>query len=553
MYSGVNTFLTGRSLKIYEKKESWHNLFREQVTLRIDEEKFRPLFSSENGAANASIRVLIGMMILKEALGISDEKLFEDCRFNLLIRSALGLLNIDDSAPTNSTYYLLRKRIVEWEQKNNENLIEQCFKQTTLSQIKEFEVKGQKIRMDSKLLGSNIAWYSRYELVHEMLRNYFNYIASILDRLNLDSSDIQLLESIKGESGKKVSYRNTKNDLEPKMLEIGKLIYKIITQLPDDTSKEIENLRRIFKEQYEYKEEGALIITRPKSEISAESIQSPHDTECHYRNKDDNKIKGYSINVSETCDVESLNLVTAVQVEVASTADCSFLQSAIEATQEIVLQTIATVNTDGAYHSVDNQSYCESKNIDFIISAIQGKLPRYDLLLDAQGDLIVTDTQTDTIIPTIKITSRKDEGVPKWKIKNEKGKYRYFTQKEIDTCLLRKQIGERTTEELNVRNNLEASIFQLGYHYSNDKSRYRGLIKHKIWAHVRCLWINFVRIMNFIARNGSKYAQKVKNSLNFSLLLTNFVETRYFMSAVEIYVTNSPENQFLKNFEKRDF
>jgi hypothetical protein len=46
------------------------------------------------------------MMILKEADGLSDEKIFENCRFNLLYRSALGLFNLNDSIPTESTYYL---------------------------------------------------------------------------------------------------------------------------------------------------------------------------------------------------------------------------------------------------------------------------------------------------------------------------------------------------------------------------------------------------------------------------------------------------------------
>src|SRR5215469_10587119 len=105
LYSEIQTFLSGASLKVYEDNTGWHNIFREQVTLRIDEELFRPLFCADNGAPNASIRLLIGMMILKEARGISDSQLFEECRFNLLVRSALGLPNIDDAIPAVSTYY----------------------------------------------------------------------------------------------------------------------------------------------------------------------------------------------------------------------------------------------------------------------------------------------------------------------------------------------------------------------------------------------------------------------------------------------------------------
>ncbi|MBK7637290.1 MAG: transposase [Saprospiraceae bacterium] len=41
--------------------------------------------AKSQGRPNAPIRVLIGMMVLKEAFGLSDEKIFEDCRYNLYI------------------------------------------------------------------------------------------------------------------------------------------------------------------------------------------------------------------------------------------------------------------------------------------------------------------------------------------------------------------------------------------------------------------------------------------------------------------------------------
>jgi predicted thioesterase len=295
------------------------------------------------------------------------------------------------------------------------------------------------------------------------------------------------------------------------------IIYAIISQIDAPSSPTLQTLVRVFNEQYHVEED--VVNPRPKQEISASSVQSPHDTDCHYRQKDDQQVKGYSCNVTETCDTgdttgeigDTLNLVTNVLVDTASAADCHFLQPALEATQEIVTQKIETTNTDGAYHSVENQEYCKEKEIDLIVGAIQGKPARYDLSTDENGDLVVTDLATNTIVPSRKVDSRKKEAEPKWAILNDKNKLRYFTQKEIDTCLLRKQVAARTQTELNVRNNVEATIFQVGYHYPNAKSRYRGLTKHKMWANLRCLWINFVRIANFVVSSSSNYAQKLKN------------------------------------------
>ena len=102
-------------------------------------------------------------MILKESFVWSDSQLFEHCRFNLLVRSALGLFNMNDPLPVESTYYLLRKRMYDHQKQNGEDLMGKAFTQITSEQIKEFDVNGRSVRMDSKLIGSNIALFSRFD------------------------------------------------------------------------------------------------------------------------------------------------------------------------------------------------------------------------------------------------------------------------------------------------------------------------------------------------------------------------------------------------------
>jgi hypothetical protein len=87
LFTAPESIYAGKTLKIYRNKMGWHNQYFQQVTSRIDESLFIKLYCEDNGAPNASIRVLISMMILKESTGISDQKLFEDCRFNSLTRS----------------------------------------------------------------------------------------------------------------------------------------------------------------------------------------------------------------------------------------------------------------------------------------------------------------------------------------------------------------------------------------------------------------------------------------------------------------------------------
>ena len=158
MFSLPNFFLSDRSERFYGEEASWHNLFMTQVTLRVEESLFEPLYSKETGSPNASVRIMVAMMILKEANRWSDSQLFEQCRFNLLVRRALGLLNIDDPIPSESTCSCSgSERIVEHERQGNPNLLEETFTAVTKGQAQEFQVSGRSIRMDSKLLGSNIA------------------------------------------------------------------------------------------------------------------------------------------------------------------------------------------------------------------------------------------------------------------------------------------------------------------------------------------------------------------------------------------------------------
>jgi hypothetical protein len=156
-----------RTRDIFDNREGWHHRFRQEVTNRVDEDIFKPLFSADKGALNAPLRILIAMMALKEGRGISDAHLYEEARFNALTRSARGLVHSDDEVPTESTYYLLRQKIVEYEEKRGKNLLEEACAQITKGQCEEYQVSGKRIRMDSKLLGSNIRWYSRYGIVHE--------------------------------------------------------------------------------------------------------------------------------------------------------------------------------------------------------------------------------------------------------------------------------------------------------------------------------------------------------------------------------------------------
>jgi len=494
IFTSPTALFSGNTLKFYENKTAWHNLFRQQVTMRIDEDIFSPLYCNNNGAPTTHIRTLVAMMILKEADGLSDSKLFEDCRFNMLTRSALGLLNADDLVPTESTYYLFRKNIFDYANTENENLFDTVFAQITKEQCLDLDVSGKRIRMDSKLLGSNIAWLSRYEIIHETLRLFYNQ-AKELGKIDVETK--QKLDNLLQFKGNKVVYTCTAVEVKTRLQNLGELIYKILPLYSGISSEYYETLKRVFYEQFNV-DENKLVVGKGNDEISAQSVQSPHDTTCTYRDKDGNKIKGFVIDVVESCDDEkALNLIGRVDVRTVSTPDVDFFEDNIEEAQEVFPDKIENAHVDGAYHSPGNQQFCKDNEINLYLHAIQGAKGRFQFFLMENGEYSIMDTHTNELMQATKFISKND--ITKWRIIVDK-KYRYFTQQYIDNCLIRSKIEDTPIEILQKRNNVEATVFQLGFHYSNDKSRYRGLIKHQMWANMRALWVNFVRIAKFIER-----------------------------------------------------
>jgi hypothetical protein len=490
-FTSVPTMLESMAFKQYSDKGHWHNQFREHVINRIDESTFSILFNNTTGAPNAPVRTLVGMMILKESFGWSDSQLFEHCRFNLLVRSSLGLFNINDPLPVESTYYLLRKRIYDHQKQSGEDLMGKTFEHITKQQVKEFDVNGRSIRMDSKLIGSNIAYSSRYEIIHQSLCIFYKTLdTSLKSRLIL--ADLEQMEKLAKEEPLKTVYRSTREELKGRLQPIGILIYKMLKLFDDLQTESIQLLQRVFNEQYKVSEEQQVEL-RPKEEITSSSVQSPHDPDSAYRNKGDQKVKGYSVNITETCSEDSLNLITNVLVEKANMPDTAFVEPAIQATMEVTGQVIEKVYADGAFQSPANDECCE--NIDMVFTGIQGFESRYDLEMTPEG-LFVTDTQTGEQMKAVLGKKLKTSKEDRWRITTPKG-YHYFNQLAIRASHMRREMKQRPLEELHKRNNVEASIFQLGVPLRNKKSKYRGLLKQKTWVYCRCLWINLVRIINF--------------------------------------------------------
>ena len=231
-------------------------------------------------------------MIMKEGNRRSDEQMFEAVDFDLLVRKALGLVNLSDQAPSLDTYYLLRRRMVAYEEETGIRLMDSCFKDVTKAQAMKFHVEGKSVRMDSKLIGSNIARYSRYRIILTTLQKWA--------KVGLGSLNPSLRKKVElfcQEDAQKTEYRSTSEEIQQRIDELGAVIYKVLMRIKASDGL---LLKRVFDEQYEVSH--GKVSLRDKKLVSADSVQNPNDPDAAYRTKGDQKVKGYSVNATETKD-----------------------------------------------------------------------------------------------------------------------------------------------------------------------------------------------------------------------------------------------------------
>jgi hypothetical protein len=489
LFGDVVGYLPSAAQKRYEDPKAWHNVFRTHVVDRIDETLFAPLFDTRIGRPNAPVRLLVGMLSLKEAFGWSDEQLFEHCQFNLLVRSALGVFSLSAAPPVASTYYLFQQSLHAHQIRTGEDLLTTCFQQVTRGQALDFSVDGRTIRMDATLIGHNIAWLSRTQLVLGTVLEFFRRLTPALQE-RIAASDRQTLGEWKDSGPRRITYQMTGEEIEALFLAAGELIARLLQRFSRDDDPYYAVLERVFTEQYHISR-GEGVRGKDRGEIAASSLQSPYDGEAEYRRKAGITVKGSSVHVTETAGASGVRLITDVRVDGATQQESDQFLGALDRTIAVT-GPVKRAIMDGAYNSADNQRACAKRDVDYCPTQVQGRKGRYHLERTETG-VLVTDTRTGE---TMQASVRKQ----RYRITTETGTYRYFDDADIERSERRALVMSKAEAWGRLRANVEASIFQLTFHCDARKTRYRGRWRNQLWATVRCMWINARRITLFLAR-----------------------------------------------------
>lgn len=486
LFSNVEEFLRKRDQEKLNDPNAWYNVFLEMVTRRIPELRFEGLFDEATGRPNAPIRLLVGMLILKEGFGWSDEGLFEAVHFNLLVRRALGLINLTDEVPVESTYYLFKHRLYLYQIESGANLLHEVFQELTGDQAKQFGVIGEKLRMDSTLLDSNLATCTRLQLIIACLQVFWKSLADD-QKSSVNEADQAFLDQLCGKRPSQIIYSLEEATKKGWLEELGELLLRLHQSDGLQSSPRYGLIERLLLEQYqiEGEEKQQRVQLKPAKEISADSLQSPHDEEAAYRVKSGESVRGYSVNVTETCD-EELNLITEVQVEPATAADNSYLKEAVENSEEVLDSSTQEVSADGAYYSEENEVLAQEEEMEIHYTGFPGKKGKYDYERTEDGVEVIDRESGEKQLA--------EEYKPGRYRFRAGGKWRYITDREIEISARRRRTENLPRELFNRRCNVEATIFQMSYHARKNKLKYRGQFRVQMWAICRAAWVNMRRI-----------------------------------------------------------
>jgi len=528
LFNGIENSLSKRKQKLLKANDSWHNIFFNEFVSQIDESIYSVLYSDNKGRPNSSIRTMIGMMILKEGQGWSDEQLFDECRFNIKMMLALGLPNLNDDVPVESTYYEFRRLLASHLEIEEEDLLKKTFKKITIQQVSKHGVSGKKIRLDSKLINSNIAKSKRLDLIMEGLRKHIKEVNLTRVQSKFNDLDYEFLENLKVKSTSNMTYPLSSSEKKTMLITLGNIIRVILGNTEWNKTKYYILLEKIYNEQYtesnestqgdhtdqkgNEKEEEVKVELKNTKEISSSSIQSVHDPEAAYRKKGQGSsqqvIYGYHSNVTESCDPDdNLNLILDVETVQANVSEDAFLKQTVKTSQETIEQAngeqniIEEVITDGGYDSIENRDeMLKDLQPQWSIAKMKGPKHRFEMTLDEQENLEVYDKKHNE---PCKVSY--SEKAKKYVLHLKDEKQRYISLEKVKIYIQHDQIKNQVNKEsCNLRASAESTIHQMFHRLKKrNKTVYRGLIKCQWYVLSRAFWVNVVRISDKMAKEMS--------------------------------------------------
>jgi hypothetical protein len=372
-----NNLYTMDSRLVEKLKKSWAALFYKHIFCKIDESLLAPLYCSDNGRPNFPVNILMGLDLIKEIRGYTDEVLLEEYAYNFQISYALGLRTLGERYFAPRTLYEFRARLYNYSLEHPEeaDIIFAQFEELTDHFIKVAKLSTDEARMDSTQIMSNIKVAGRLSLAYDVL---VNGIKTLPENLLNDDLKLFLKSDYKTQFFYKLKGKDSDSRIQG-LIEYCAEIVQLAQRQPDlKANPAIELTQRFLTEQADFSKEQGRWIAKDNKKISSKSLQSAYDPDATYRRKNGKKHVGFVLNLTETCaDENPVQMITHYDLAPNTTSDVELLK---EALPEIKEKGVKDLYTDGAYYSPDILEEAETQGIEIHYTDMTGRKASSDKL-----------------------------------------------------------------------------------------------------------------------------------------------------------------------------
>ena len=499
--------LTEREMKHLQKSWAWE--FSHVIFPAINEERFSVLYSDNIATRpNTPVNIIIGALLIKEMIGLTDEELVEHIMFSAQYQYALHTESYVEQPFSDRTFSRFRERVYKYTMETGRDLIKEEIISLAGVIKEKLGVTSKLQRTDSTMVSAACRRLGRLSIMHLTVRE----MAEVIRSAGAAESygDILAKYYKRGEDDD-VCYRLKGDEVRPKMEEVLKDAIAILERAMDDfgNTDEYRKLRRMVEDQSKVAGGGERVLKAGK-EILPTSMQTPYDEEATYRKKANKQNVGYVLNVVESCG-DGANVIEDYDLKPNSYSDEQFSVDVLSGKEEG--GETETVLADGAYCSTETLNIAKEKGINLSATTMIGGV-------------------TDDFEAQFKIDCKTGEIIkcPAGFIPNKSifknGKHiGYFDAKICENCLYcdrcpgmfqkndakievtdtaitRAEFVRHNANDSNViknarkRNGIEGVFSVLKRKYALDHIKARGTLRKKMWIGFKVGAMNVMSLVN---------------------------------------------------------
>jgi hypothetical protein len=486
-------------------RESKEYAFYEEIFCRIPEALFAELYADAPASRpNVPVNVLVGAMILHHHHDWTFEELLDRVSFDLKVRVALGLWNLDEAPFCRATLFNFLNRLCDYTVATGRDKFQDVFDGLTPDQLKRYGLASTIQRCDSTQMGSNIRDYTRIELLVEVVLR----MRRVLSKAHQEEHAGRFEPYVKAKTSGQFLYRLSKSDIGATLEQLGGLYAWMVETLEADYgSTEIHRMVcRVFAEQFTRVEEK--IAIRPAEQIGSDALQSPDDPDATYHKKNDVGFHGFVLHATETAAPENaLQLIVDVAVAPNNQADSRILH---ERLPEMHRKTpdLCELHTDAGYPSEDNDLRQGELGILAVQTAIRGRVAQAPMQIDrdeagflhircAAGHLVPGRATAKHYKAEFASANCAECPFAEVCLAQHRAQGRrtfYFTEADVVKQARHRRIESLPEERRTLRANVEATVKEFKAPCRDGKLRTRGLYAATRYGFLRAIGINFGRI-----------------------------------------------------------